>query len=149
MAITTRPACYARLSESEWEDICKSMIVSLEHIAKRDGCIAAAWSIEVIKAQVERISDLETDRRMGEPSCVPSYAGGGGTVKYRDQTPIVTQVPDDPDGQPIHVQFARFADVTRFSDVTLCLSLDDAACLAENIQREIREIERAKRKVGT
>jgi len=60
MIITTRPACYARRSESEWEDICKAMLVSLSMLAKRDGCIAAAWSLEVIKAQVERIAELES-----------------------------------------------------------------------------------------
>lgn len=52
---------------------------------------------------------------------------------YIDQKPVVFSKTDNPENGIIRV---------RFSDITLSLSLLDASWLAENIQREIRKVER-------
>lgn len=52
-------------------------------------------------------------------------------MKHRECTPVVSTNPDD--GEPIHITFQGH---------TLCLSEHDAVWLAENIQRELREMHR-------
>lgn len=56
-----RPAFYHAMPDPEWLAGCQQMLADLGRLAAVDGCIAAAWALEIIEEQADEIRSLTAD----------------------------------------------------------------------------------------